>query len=128
MLLKIFFLFLIYVVYLAVPALSCSTWDLHSFIRHMGPLVAVRGILFPDQGSSPGLLHWEWGVLAPGPPGKSLSSVLRNESVWWKCMAVRLPVSFRAQAPGQQAGGLKSAVEVYSPPKSAVTAGQDMCC
>ena len=29
------------------------------------------GILFPDQGSNPGPLHWEHGVLATGPPGKS---------------------------------------------------------
>ena len=25
----------------------------------------------PDQKSNPGPLHWEHGVLAPGPPGKS---------------------------------------------------------
>ena len=28
------------------------------------------GIQFPDQGSNPGPLHWELGVLATGPPGK----------------------------------------------------------
>ena len=38
-------------------------------------LVAACGIQFPDQGSKPGPLHWECGVLAPGPPGKSL---------WWE--------------------------------------------
>lgn len=30
------------------------------------------GIEFPDQGSKPGPLHWEYGVLAIGPPGKPL--------------------------------------------------------
>ena len=34
--------------------LSCGIWD-----------------LFSDQGSNPSSLHWEHGVLAPGPPGKS---------------------------------------------------------
>ena len=33
---------------------SCSTWG-----------------LAPDQGSNPGPLHWERGVLTTGPPGKS---------------------------------------------------------
>ena len=37
------------------------------------PLVAAWGILFPDQRLNPSLLHWESGVLATGPPGKSLS-------------------------------------------------------
>ena len=31
--------------------------------------------LFPDQGSNPGPLHWECGVLTTGPPGKSLYSI-----------------------------------------------------
>ena len=34
-------------------------------------LVAACGIELPDQGSNPGPLHWERGVLATGPPGKS---------------------------------------------------------
>ena len=33
--------------------------------------VAACGILFPDQGSNPGPLHWELWVLSTGPPGKS---------------------------------------------------------
>ena len=41
--------------YLAALGLRCSRWD-----------------LFPDQGSYLGPLHWEHGVLATGPPGKSL--------------------------------------------------------
>ena len=38
-------------------------------------LVAAYGILFPDQGLTPGPLHWEFRVLATGPPGKSLNSL-----------------------------------------------------
>ena len=34
-------------------------------------LVVACGIQFPDQGSNPGPLHWERGVLTTGPPGKS---------------------------------------------------------
>ena len=34
--------------------------------------VAAYGIEFPDQGSNPGPLHWQLGVLATEPPGKSL--------------------------------------------------------
>ena len=34
-------------------------------------LVAKCGIMFPDQGLNLGLLHWECGVLAIEPPGKS---------------------------------------------------------
>ena len=43
--------------YLAVPGLSCGMWDLN----------------FPDQGLNLDPLHWERGVLATGPPGKSLN-------------------------------------------------------
>ena len=38
-------------------------------------LVVACGIYFPDQGSNPGPLHWEHGVLATGPPGQSLTRV-----------------------------------------------------
>ena len=34
--------------------------------------VAACGISFPDQGSNPGPMHWQLGVLATEPPGKSL--------------------------------------------------------
>ena len=34
-------------------------------------LVAECRIQFPDQGSNPGPLHWEHGVLTTGPPGKA---------------------------------------------------------
>ena len=53
-LLLLLFTFIYYVfLYLAAPGLSWGTWD-----------------LVPDQGWSPGPLHWEPGVLAAGPPGK----------------------------------------------------------
>ena len=47
-------------IYLAVPSLSCGMQDLS---------VATCGIQFPDQGSHPGRLHWQRGVLATGPLG-----------------------------------------------------------
>ena len=28
--------------------------------------------MFPDQGWNPDLMHWEYRVLATGPPGKSI--------------------------------------------------------
>ena len=50
-------------------------WNLQSSLWHMGSLVtacelsvAAYGTYFPDQGSNPGPLHWEHGVLATGPP------------------------------------------------------------
>ena len=48
------FSYLFLFTYLAVPSLSCTC-----------------GIQFPGQGSNPGPLHWERGVLATGSPGKS---------------------------------------------------------
>ena len=41
-----------------------------------GLLVGADGIWLPYQGSHPGPLHWEHGVLATGPPGKSLTPSL----------------------------------------------------
>ena len=65
-------------IYLAVPGLGCIIWDPHSLLEHVGPLViawellvVVCGIYFPNQGSNSSLLHWEHGILATGPPGKS---------------------------------------------------------
>ena len=36
----------------------------------------ARGVWFPDPETNPGLLHLECGVLAPGPPEKSLPGFL----------------------------------------------------
>ena len=44
---------------------------LYFFIWLHPVLVAAHRIYFPDQGSNPGLLHWEHGVLTTGPPRKS---------------------------------------------------------
>ena len=38
-------------------------------------LVSASGIEFPDQGSNPGPLHWEQGVLATGPPALGARSL-----------------------------------------------------
>ena len=48
---------------LFVLGLSCSMWDLFFFFK------LWRVIWFPGQGSNPGPLHWELGVLGTGPPG-----------------------------------------------------------
>ena len=37
--------------------------------------------LVPDQGPKPVPLHWEHGVLAPGPPGKSDSIISQGFKV-----------------------------------------------
>ena len=39
-------------------------------------LAVVCGTYFPDQGLNPGPLHWEHGILAIGPPRKSLPCFL----------------------------------------------------
>ena len=84
---------------MAVPSPSCGMRDLqlrqvnarlrhvnarlrhvNARLQHAGSSVAACecsiaacGIQSPDQGSNPGSLHWEQGVVAAGPPGKSLS-------------------------------------------------------
>ena len=47
---------------MAMPGLSCSTWDLQSSLLHAGSLFAACGIYFFHQGSNPGPLHWEHRV------------------------------------------------------------------
>ena len=51
--------------------LSGSTWTLHSLMWRARPSVVACEIWFPNQGWGPILLHWECGVLATRPPGKS---------------------------------------------------------
>ena len=41
------------------------------FVAACRVFIAACRIQFPDQGSNPGPLHWERGVLTTGPPGKS---------------------------------------------------------
>ena len=55
-------------------------------------LVTVYGIQVSDQGLNPGPLHWESGVSATGPPGKSTSTLLSSLS------PLRLP-SLRFSSP-----------------------------
>ena len=62
---------------------------------------------FPDPGSNPGPLHWEWGVLATGPREKSQYHILTGEeassvtfphTVFWR-MHVHLGGGSRALGP-----------------------------
>ena len=61
------------IIYLAAPGLSLGTQGLHSIFT------TAYGIQFPDQGWNPDPLPWECRVLAIGPPGKSLDSLLIEE-------------------------------------------------
>ena len=50
-------------------------------------LVAACGILFPGQGLNLGPLHWECGVLATAPPGKSSKFYICSFEKWkWNNM------------------------------------------
>ena len=67
------------VIYLNAPGLSCGTWDLRSLSRHVGSsgvvckiLAAACGISSLTRDPTQAPLHWEYGVLATGPSGKSL--------------------------------------------------------
>ena len=64
------FIWLHRVLFVEAGLLSCSRqapqlWHVNSQLQH------VCGIQFPDQGSNPGPLHQECGVLSTVPPGKS---------------------------------------------------------
>ena len=50
-----------------------QTWEVffYSFIYLTAPVAICK--IQPDQGLNPGPLHWEYSVLATGPPGKSQS-------------------------------------------------------
>lgn len=57
-------------------------------LQHVGSLgaacdllVAACGMSFPDWRLNAGSLHWECGVSAPGPPGKSLHTLRSIHSV-----------------------------------------------
>ena len=77
-------------IYLAAPGLSCSIWTLSC---GMWDLVLRPGI-------KPGPLHWECGVLATGPPGKSWSinfnqlfiSLLCQMRVWFSDTHTCIPL------------------------------------
>ena len=85
-----FFFFLS--VCLAALGLSCSTQDPRTSLWHVVSLaeackhLAVAcGIEFPDQGSNPGPLPWEHGILATGLPGKSLGLEHYLKAPAWHC-------------------------------------------
>ena len=50
----------------------CVFWLCQVLVAAWNLLVVAYRLWFPDQRSNPGPLHWECGVLATGPPGKSL--------------------------------------------------------
>ena len=50
--------------------------NIYLFIRLHQALVVACGIWFPDQELNPGPLHWEHGVLATEPLGKSQDGLL----------------------------------------------------
>ena len=75
------FIFLKQYIYLAVLCLKLP--HAGSLLPHVGCLVVsckllleACGMSFPHQGSNSGLLHWECGVSATGPSGKSCSSLI----------------------------------------------------
>ena len=58
-------------IYLAMPGLSWGIKDHWFLLQHVRFLAEACEIQFPDQGSNPGPLHRECGVLPTGPPGNS---------------------------------------------------------
>ena len=75
---------LLYFIYLVALGLSFSMEIFLSLLQNVESLVATHGIQFPDQGLNPGPRHWECRVLATGPPGKSLTGILKfnNKTPW----------------------------------------------
>ena len=49
------------------------------FIAACGSLNYTFGVKFPDRGLNLGPLHWEYGVLATGPLGKTLGCFFSNK-------------------------------------------------
>ena len=45
--------------------------------------------IFPEQGSNPGPLPWDWGVLATGPPGESQHDPFIQQSHFWEFILQR---------------------------------------
>ena len=71
-----FFIF----IYLAALSLSCSNTIFFFLVDPCKLLVRTCGMQLAHQGRNLGLLHWERGVLATGPPGKSPTQYL--DSSW----------------------------------------------
>ena len=64
---------------MATPILA-ALWRVGALRGGMEHSGVVRGLLFPDQGSNPGSLHWECEVIATGPPGKSCKHFLKEST------------------------------------------------
>ena len=73
-------------VYLPVPGLNFGMWVV--FLSFM-----ACGIQFPDQGSNLAPLHWKHGVLATGPPEKSLYMTLEIHAHTFR-LGIHLRVKF----------------------------------
>ena len=74
-------------------------WLCWVLVAACGLLAVACEIQFPDQGQNPCVLHWEHGVLATGPSGKSQDVILlKGVSVWAKCSGtlVSLRITWRA--------------------------------
>ena len=74
---SVFFLIFIYL----FGCTGSQLWFSESLIETYTLLVVACGTQFPDQGSNPGPLHWEHGVLATTPPGKSTEAL--PQSLQW---------------------------------------------
>ena len=76
----------------SVYLLGCARFQLQhtgSFVVTCKLLVAACGIQFPDLGLNSGLLYWEHGVLATGPPEKSQQMSFEDSKTWfWYTQAV----------------------------------------
>ena len=64
----------------------------------------LRGILVPQPGSEPVLLHWKCSILTPGPPGKSHKDPVLNSGT----------ATFRLCDPGQVAISLSLSFFIYA--------------
>lgn len=81
-----------------MPGLSCSIRHLCTLLPHANPIMQQRDLV-PQPGIEPRTLHWECGVLATGPPGKSLSLLLWDAflSSFCKMCPMGSPLSKRCQ-------------------------------
>ena len=76
----------IYIIFIWLHwVLVATRKNLQSLWQHVGSLVAAYELLvlacriqFPDRGLNPSSLHWERGVLATGPPGKSNPQIINQ--------------------------------------------------
>ena len=99
---------------LFVVFLILFIWLRLFFIATYELLVAACGIQFPNQGSNPGLLHWELEVLATGPPQESLNHTLSNGILHYlNFMSIKAKNQLRAlkgkcRESGPQLPGIKS--------------------